>query len=298
MASPWRESDGESDGESGGESWRGAGGAGFGRSAAGQRSPWRPPSAVRALLALNLGAFLACFLTFLVSTGAWVAVVRWLGVGAEAWRAGVPALWQLGSYAFLHDVSELFHVLGNMLVLYFFGTQVERAVGTRRLLVLYAGAAVLGGAVYLGLQLLLGTSGPAIGASGACLALLVAAATLAPEQRVFLFPLPITLTLRTLALGWLAIQVFHALLSLKQGGDGTAYSIHFAGMAYGFVAVKSGLVWRDPWAWWASWRVARAAQSSRSDERRLDELLARIAAKGLASLSQAEKEFLRRMSRR
>lgn len=292
MASPWRDPDGESWNPGGGGGQR----SGGGRSVA--PVDWRPPSAVRALLWINLGVFLACFLVFLASRPAWNALLRALGVDAGLWRRGVPAAWQLVTYAFLHDVEGLLHVLGNMLVLYFFGGQVERAIGPRRLWVFYLGSAIAGGVVFLALRFALGGTFPAIGASGACFALLVAAATLAPNLRVFLFPLPITLSLRALALGWLAIQIFYALLSLKRGGDGVAYSIHFAGMAYGFVAVKSGLIWRDPWAWWERRRLARASAAVRSDEQRLDELLARIADRGLSSLSQSEKDFLRRMSKR
>src|SRR6266496_5532833 len=42
-----------------------------------------------------------------------------------------PYLWQLVTYMFLHSTGWLSHLLLNMLMLWMFGTEVERVWGTR-----------------------------------------------------------------------------------------------------------------------------------------------------------------------
>ncbi|NBO92320.1 MAG: rhomboid family intramembrane serine protease, partial [Planctomycetia bacterium] len=51
-------------------------------------------------------------------------------------------VWRLVSYAFLHSTDGVWHILFNMLALWFFGRQVEQRVGTREFVALYLCAAI------------------------------------------------------------------------------------------------------------------------------------------------------------
>jgi membrane associated rhomboid family serine protease len=51
-------------------------------------------------------------------------------------------VWQLVSYAFLHDTGHIQHLLFNMLGLWMFGAEIERYVGPRRLTTCYFASVV------------------------------------------------------------------------------------------------------------------------------------------------------------
>ncbi len=72
-------------------------------------------------------------------------------------------LWQFITYAFLH--GNLFHLLMNMLGLYFLGPELERHLGTKAFMTLMVFCAILGGVGWLSLTY--PQPGSCVGASGA-----------------------------------------------------------------------------------------------------------------------------------
>jgi membrane associated rhomboid family serine protease len=171
---------------------------------------------------------------------------------------------------------------------------VEEAVGARRFLYLWLAAIAVGGAAQLGWSFALGERFPTIGASGAVMAVVCAAAVLQPHTTVIFFVFP--LKLRTFALLYVGLDLFQ----LLQGQGGTAYVVHLSGAALGFLAARRGWMWSDPLARMRERRQARTQRvrtaERERDEARLDRLLAQINEGGLASLSEADREFLRRVS--
>ena len=106
--------------------------------------------------------------------------------------------WQLITYAFLH--GNIWHLLFNMIALWFAGRMVERVMGTGRFVALYAASAVAGGLAQL---LLEGGTIPLLGASGAVCGVILAFTTMFPEaQIVALLFLVIPMKLRAKYLGW------------------------------------------------------------------------------------------------
>ncbi len=223
-------------------------------------------------------AALFVFDTFALVPGLW-----------RAWAPFVP-LWQIVSYGFLHAVSSPTHILFNMLGLYFFGRMVEDAIGPRRFLWMWLAAIAVGGFVQLSVHLLSAVSVPTIGASGAVIAMVCAAAVLQPNATVIFFVFP--LKLRTFALLYVGLDLFQ----LLQGGGQTAYVVHLSGALFGFLAARMGWMWLDMGDVWRRRKVERQAAAAESDEARLDALLAQINAQGLGSLSTGDREFLKRMS--
>ncbi len=97
--------------------------------------------------------------------------------------------WTLITYFFSHE--GIFHILMNMLFLYWFGKLIDEYLGTRRLINLYLLGGIIGGISYLLIYNLIpnfrqsiGT--PLLGASGAVYAVVIGAATLMPNYTFFL----------------------------------------------------------------------------------------------------------------
>jgi membrane associated rhomboid family serine protease len=229
-----------------------------------------------------------------VEYGFGYAIYRFFALDPVRWMDWAPLVpvWQLVTYGFLHAWDDPMHLLMNSLWLYFFGTMVEGAVGSRRMFITYLAAMVLGGFVQLVGNVFGGQTALTVGASGAILCLLTAAATLQPDARVLVFI--VFLRLKVLALIVVGLDVFWL---LSGGGGATAYLVHITGAAFGFLAVKRGWIWKDPIQVVEQKRQAHAAVKAVDEERQLDELLARIHREGIGSLSNSERAFLKRVSK-
>jgi membrane associated rhomboid family serine protease len=255
--------------------------------------------ATRRLLIANAAIYAVSFAVFLASKDAWFSIERALGLRPAAWIASFPLvpIWQPLTYGFLHSVTDIFHVLFNLLTLYFFGTMLEEAIGTRRFVIAYF-SAQLAGALFFLVGGILGLEvGIAIGASGAVFGVMVAMATLRPRQRVLFLFIPITLGF--LALVFLVITLFGAALEWKEGtANGVAHLVHLGGIAYGFLAVRTKLIFADPMAALARSKAAREIERRQSDDARVDQILEKINREGMSALSRGEREFLKRVSSR
>ena len=149
-------------------------------------------------------------------------------------------LWQIVTYAFLHDTHILAHLVFNMLGLWVFGDGIERYVGSRRLLECYFASVVTAALTQLFVPALFGAPpGPTIGASGGVFGLILAYAVMFPKRKVavyFLIPMPV----------WL-FATLYAGIELYLGVTGTAAGVaHFAHLGG---MVGSALVimqWRRP----------------------------------------------------
>ncbi|QDV07131.1 Rhomboid family protein [Planctomycetes bacterium Poly30] len=253
---------------------------------------------VKKLMIANAGIFLALFLLGFFSLGAQNAVIDFLGINPGMWRSFIPAIWQPVTYAFLHDTQGLGHLLYNMLGLFFFGTMLESMIGGRRFIFFYLTAAVVGALLQLGFMLAIGRDTATIGASGAVMGLIVAAATLQPHAQVLFIFIPLKLWVMASIL--VAIDVFPLLLELQRGlpPGRIAHMVHIGGAAYGFLAVKRRWIWKDPIAVIERRRAVADTERRISDDARIDQLLAKISREGLGSLSRSEKTFLNKRSAR
>lgn len=98
--------------------------------------------------------------------------------------------WTFLTYSFVH--TEIFHLLFNMAILYWFGTILSDFVGEKKVVKLYLLGGLAGGVAYLLITNSLSyfvLKGPALlnGASASIYAIVVAAATIRPDYRVSLF---------------------------------------------------------------------------------------------------------------
>jgi membrane associated rhomboid family serine protease len=253
---------------------------------------------VKRLLWINGIIFLVQFLTLRSSAG--VVLTEHLALTPQLWVDWFPLapLWQLLTYGFLHEPITPFHLLYNLLALYFFGTMLEGIIGGKRFLISYLVAIGIGGAFHLAWSLSpLAERNPVYGASGGVLFVIVATATMRPNTQVIFILFP--LKLKTLALIMVGIDVFFMVAGgLGVVNSNTAHLVHISGAGFGFLAVRQRWIWSDPLQALADRRQVKQEQNIAADATRLDELLKRIHKDGIHSLSSRDKDFLKRQSRR
>ncbi len=256
--------------------------------------------AVRALILANAAVFGVMFvLSLWEGTAEFVGTMQsWLGITPAHWDFPVLPVWQVVTWGFLHALNNPFHILYNMLGLYFLGTLLEGIVGSKRFLATYFGGLLFSGIVTLATGLLFEPSSevPTIGASGAIMCIVVAAAVMRPQTRIIFFIVP--MTLRTLALIYVGIDVFFLLSQIRFGPSGVAHLAHLAGAGWGFWIARRGWIWIDPLAALRRRQQQMEREREHSDEERLDRLLAKINREGIHSLSARERGFLKRVSKR
>ena len=144
--------------------------------------------------------------------------------------------WTLFTYFFVHDLGDIFHILFNMLFLYWFGKLIDEYLGSRRLVNLYILGGIAGGISYLVLSYLApGFSGSyLIGASGAVYAVVVGAATLMPNYTFFLFLLG-PVRIKYIA----AFYVLSNYISLVMGAPNMGGTVaHLGGALMGFFFIS------------------------------------------------------------
>lgn len=147
--------------------------------------------------------------------------------------------WQLITHAFLHSTSDVSHLLFNMLALWMFGAEVERATGWMRFTACYFASVATAGVSQLLLPPLFGAEpAPTLGASGGVFGLLLAYALLFPTRKVIPLIPPIPMP------AWL-FATLYALVELFFGVTGTLSGIaHFAHLGGMIGSAVVMLAWR------------------------------------------------------
>lgn len=145
-------------------------------------------------------------------------------VGLEAMQSG--RVWTLLTAELSH--ISLDHLLFNMIGLFVFGRAVGRAVGSLQFLHLYVVGGIVASLGHVAYNAVSGDMVPALGASGAVMALAAVYGALFPDRTLligFVLPMP----------AWLAVLLFILLdvFGLISGGGGIAHAAHLGGAAYG-----------------------------------------------------------------
>jgi membrane associated rhomboid family serine protease len=237
-------------------------------------------------------------------------------------------VWRLLTYAFLHSTSTVWHIVWNMLILWWFGKDVEDLYGTREFVVFYLVSAVVSGVVFCATTVLWSgaQNSSALGASGAVTAALVLCALHYPTRLIYVFfflPVPIWL----FVIVTVAQDAFH---TLNNTHNGIASAAHVGGAAFAFAYYK--LHWRltsllPAFQTWQKRRSQPRLRVYRGEERpapvgvtaapppppppkpkpslddehleaKVDAVLEKLSRVGMANLSESEREVLRRGSER
>jgi len=212
-------------------------------------------------------------------------------------------LWQFITYMFLHSVYNPFHIIINMLMLFFLGRHVEASIGRTGFLKLYFAAGV--GAALIHVLTGISSPVPMLGASGAVFGVMMAFAMLAPERPVTLllwFVFPVTVKAKYLVLGFAIIEF----LSVRAGGN-VAHWAHLGGLLFGYIFMKAKyklpLPWRLPWMPRFQIRIKGDREQANkyrpmddysfiSEE--VDPILEKISRQGMRSLTRKERQILKK----
>ncbi len=231
--------------------------------------------------------------------------------------------WTLITYGFSHSLGDIFHIIFNMLILYWFGQIVVSEIGSNRLLGLYIWGILAGAFAFLMLFNLVPyfatfkESARLIGASAGVYAVVVAAGTLLPNMKMNLF------LIGEVSLKWIAVgYVVLSFVSLA-GGNAGGNMAHLGGALIGYLFVvqyKKGNDWSKPVIGFITFfqnlfarkpkmkayrggsssqksddansqKQARAKKST-EEQNTIDAILDKISASGYESLTQKEKQIL------
>ena len=165
----------------------------------------RPRIVLLGLIGANVAVFIAQLFLDAYQPG---FIREYLGLSDHGLRAAYG--WQFITAAFLHDGP--WHLIGNMLILYLLGRDVESIIGQGQFLFLYLAGAVAG---ELGHLFLMPATSVLLAASGGVAAVLVAYATILPELALTsttLFGLPVRLKAKHLAYGAFSIAILGLVL--------------------------------------------------------------------------------------
>ncbi len=221
--------------------------------------------------------------------------------------------WTIITYAFAHSLTDVFHILFNMLALYWFGKLFVEYLGSDKLIALY----VLGALAAATFYLLIFNTVPffksqsdfagMVGASGAVYAIMTGAATLLPDYTfLLLFFGPVRIKYIV------AIYILISFLG-SVGANAGGNIAHLGGALMGFVYVKQLQAGVN----WGGWITAvldffktlfkprtkvkvtyrksekqKTSSPSKASQEEIDIILDKISDRGYESLSKDEKEKL------
>lgn len=288
---------------------------------------WQGGSTLFRLMAVNAIVFLVLTTLRLIVRLGWDAGQTWEASAfglSTSWRvdALVSRPWSPLTHMFAH--LDLWHVVMNLLVLWWMGRLFMAQHGNRRLLSVYLTGGLAGWVLYVlllnafpGLQ----SANWALGASGAVMAILAAAATTEPDRRIHLFFFG-QVELKYLALGYVVLDY----IMLSSGENAGGHVDHLGGALFGYLWARRLAQGNNLTRWMESLldflmtgsrpmrvvkrkgpRLAKTRTGRvKSDEQfnterqenaeRLDRILEKISRHGYDRLTKDEKDFLFRQS--
>ena len=212
------------------------------------------PTVTKNLLIINVLAYLVG-MVFGIHSGGFNDLF-----GLHFFLAPDFGVYQLVTYMFMH--ATLSHLFFNMFALWMFGCIVERTWGARKFLFYYMACGIGAGLLQemaqfvqfymLAAENIHGFSvsqimtvakasavginlWTTVGASGAIYGILLAFGMLYPEERMFIFPLPVPIKAKFFVVGYAAIELF---MAFSTSGDGVAHLAHLGGMLFGFLLIR------------------------------------------------------------
>lgn len=247
-------------------------------------------------------------------------ILRWLTLPADL-SVFVTRPWTLLTHMFVHD--DVWHIISNMLWMWAFGHILQDLSGNRKVIPIFIYGALAGALAYMisfnlipALREMIHI--PALGASAGVMAIAIATTALAPGYRIFPY-LNGGIPLWVLTMLFVIIDV--ATIPYNNPGGHIA---HLAGGGMGFVFVAflrrgyDGSNWMNAFFDWVNdlfnpekpkkGKVIKSQLFYKSNtapfkkttlitQQRIDDILDKINQKGYQSLTEDEKEILKRASK-
>lgn len=197
--------------------------------------PFNLPRATKILLIANVVVFL---LQWLFAAGQMAIFELW-PIGAGQLGDDIPSFWpwQLVTSGFMHD--NFGHLFFNMLALVMFGAPVEHLWGERRFFTYFLACQV--GAAFCHLAFATWSFEThqeifsAVGASGGVYGLVLAYGLLFPHQKAAIFPIPMLLSARTVAIIYGVFALGYGVFAMD---GGVRHLPHLGGMLVGWLLIR------------------------------------------------------------
>ena len=192
----------------------------------------------------------------------WVAALPAYGIdlddvlGLHFFMASHFYFYQIFTYMFMH--GSFSHLFFNMFAVWMFGRIMEQTMGSKRFLFYYLtcglGAGLMQELVqyihYISIAPQLANVSAdtldaflnrwtTVGASGAVYGILLSFGMTFPNERLFIFPLPVPIKAKYFVVGYAVIELLSA---FNRPGDGVAHFAHLGGMLVGLLLL---LYWRN-----------------------------------------------------
>lgn len=273
----------------------------------------RIPPVIRVIIAINVVVFiLQAVIGSIQVDGQPIVryIVDYLGFNPSVGTAFTQP-WRFITYMFLHGSG--FHLLFNMLWLWWMGRSVEESIGPRSFVVIFFGSGIGGAFFHIAFASLYGTN-MVIGASGAVFGVMVAYAYLFPRTPIMLLFLP-PIEARFVVAGLIAFDVLFI-----GAGDNVARLVHLGGAGVGYLLIKAHYQGKDLSAFvrplerlWAQNPKSKEPKKPRNkhmysvsdveiveevNQDELDEILEKISKDGYEGLTKEEKRKLFELSKR
>lgn len=281
------------------------------------------------IILVNVGAFVVLTLLHLIlaptaGKDVYNSIREFFCISAD-WKHNLTHPWVLITHMFLHE--DFWHILWNMILLYWFGRIVGDLLGDKRILPIYLICGFAGGLTYFAWAVAVGHTGYALGASAAFMGIIAVAGMTAPDYIISLLFLG-NVRLKYIVIFFVFLDIFA--ISWSQPNTGGHFG-HLGGAVMGFILATQLQRGNDLTAPVAGWiesvsnffqnifsndrpkprmayknpkvkqkaRAGRAAKGSHasdsndlSHQEKLDAILDKIKQSGYDSLSKKEKEFL------
>ena len=198
-------------------------------------------------------------------------------------------LWQFFTYMFLHSTTNAWHLIFNMLVLWMFGSEVERVLGAKRFLTLYFTAGIFAGICCC----IFTPWTPILGASGAILAIEIAFAMYFPNSTVIFYFF--SMKAKYLVMILTGITIFNCIGTKT---DNVAHYAHLGGLVYGFLFVRYSYQVSNYLKKWQIYHQEKELMKEQELRAKVDEILEKVNREGLHNLTWRERSFLKNASKR
>jgi membrane associated rhomboid family serine protease len=192
-----------------------------------------------------ISAIVAGFVLQIFFKSPWLAsrdeLQNFLGLSIAGLKHG--SAWTLLTHSFLHSPSFIFHIIGNVLALYFLGRELLPMLGAKRFIGLYGAATLVSALAWTAVHWRHGGNDQLIGATAAVDALFVVFACFFPNQEMnflLFFLFPVTIKPKHIAFFLVGLDLF-GLLFYEIPATGLPFGVtlassaHLAGMLTGFV---------------------------------------------------------------
>ena len=243
-------------------------------------------------------------------------IIQWFALPASL-NTFIYKPWTLISYSFLHQ--NLFHILSNLLVLYYIGNLFLDFYTKKQFLNFYFLGGIFGGSMFLTYYYLIDALNvlPLAGASAAVTTIFIAIATKIPRYALRLRFIG-SVELWVLAAIWVSLSI----LQLANPDKGSAIA-HISGAIFGFIYSKQLEKGNDIGQWFEmildyfstlfkpkkkspfkavyktkNKRSTNSKEVSKTKQRKIDDILDKISKSGYESLTQEEKDFLFRAGKK